>query len=224
MHSFRHSAIPIPSFHGLRKKRLGPWHPFSVHTYPFFNTIWFKAQSLWGRVKIITNWQNYIKNKNNITYIKTLKLYSKILTKKKRRKKHAHKGKKKEERKKKKGNTYSLRVSQLKQARLTSQFLPSTAGKLILKIKLFSYLILLVNSLLQCFRAFYQVYKGAHCISPQFILKSKECWLYLSLEAGDFTLAVNQKRAFRNILSTANILTRHIKQNKRDIQQECIEI
>ena len=32
------------------------------------------------------------------------------------------------------------------------------------------------------------------------------------------------KRAFDNILSTANILTRHIKQNKRDVQQTCIEL
>ena len=83
--------------------------------------------------------------------------------------------KKKETNKEKERNAYILKVLQLKQATLTSQFRPSPAGKLILKSKLFSHLILLGNSLLQCFRTFYQVHKGVHCINPQFILKSKEC-------------------------------------------------
>ena len=101
--------------------------------------------------------------------------------------------KKKERKKEKERNAYILRVSQLKQTRLTSQFRPSTACKLILTIKLFSYPILLVNSLLQCSRTFYQVHKGAHCINPQFIFKSKECWPHLPLEGGVYTVAVKEK-------------------------------
>ena len=104
-----------------------------------------------------------------------------------------HEKKKKETNKEKERNAYILKVSRLKQATLTSQFRPSSAGKLILKSKLFSHLILLGNSLLQCFRTFYQVHKGVHCFNPQFILKSKECWLHLSLAAGVYTVAVNEK-------------------------------
>ena len=32
------------------------------------------------------------------------------------------------------------------------------------------------------------------------------------------------KSTFDNVLSTGNISTRHIKQNKRDVQQTCIEL
>ena len=72
----------------------------------------------------------------------------------------------KDRNKEKERNAYILRVSQLKQATLTSQFRPLPAGKLILKIKLFSYFILLVNSLLQFFRTFTKStkeYTGVHC-------------------------------------------------------------
>ena len=76
------------------------------------------------------------------------------------------KERKKDRNKEKKRNAYILRVSQLKQATLTSQFRPSPAGKLILKIKHFSYFILLVNSLLQFFRTFTKStkeYTAVHC-------------------------------------------------------------
>ena len=123
----------------------------------------------------------------------TLHAHTKKKTNKQTNKKERdRKEERKKERKRKK--CLNLRVSQLKQARLTSQFLPSTAGKLILPINFFSCLILLANSLLQCLASsFLLVRKRAHCISPQFILKSKECWLRLSLEAGVYTLAMNEK-------------------------------
>ena len=81
---------------------------------------------------------------------------------------HEKKKKKIDRNKEKKRNAYILRVSQLKQATLTSQFRPSPAGKLILKIKHFSYFILLVNSLLQFFRTFTKSTKeftAVHCSS-----------------------------------------------------------
>ena len=92
---------------------------------------------------------------------------------------HAKKKERNKDRnKEKKRNAYILRVSQLKQATLTSQFRPSPAGKLILKIKLFSYFILLTSP---------------QRSTRQFILKSKECRLHLSLEAGVYTVAVIEK-------------------------------
>ena len=82
---------------------------------------------------------------------------------------HEKKKKKKIDRNiEKKRNAYILRVLQLKPATLTSQFRPSPAGKLILKIKHFSYFILLVNSLLQFFRTFTKSTKeftAVHCSS-----------------------------------------------------------